>query len=113
MAGDPGRILADVLAFHAAFAFNPETEEPPDHVAVEAAFLGYLRLKEAYAACRKEGEGEAEVTAEAARRFCESHLAGLAPWPRPGPSHWPPVRFSGESGPIPARSDRPPDSRGV
>lgn len=37
--GDPGQILSDILAFHEAFAFRPEAEEPPDHVAVEAGFL--------------------------------------------------------------------------
>jgi hypothetical protein len=77
--GDPGQILSDILAFHEAFAFRPEAEEPPDHVAVEAGFMGYLRLKQAYAAMRG-NEDEAGIAAQAAARFCEVHLSSLA-WP--------------------------------
>jgi len=76
---DPGRIIADISAFYEAFAFQPETEEAPDHLAVEAGFLGYLCLKEAYARARGT-EDEAEVAAQAAARFREEHLATLA-WP--------------------------------
>lgn len=71
---DPGQILADIRAFSEAFAFQPETEEPPDHLAVEAGFLGYLTLKEAYARARGNDE-EAVVAAQAATRFREEHLA--------------------------------------
>jgi hypothetical protein len=77
--GDPGQILSDILAFHEAFAFRPQAEEPPDHVAVEAGFLGYLCLKHAYARMRG-NEEEAEIVARAAARFCEEHLSSLA-WP--------------------------------
>jgi nitrate reductase assembly molybdenum cofactor insertion protein NarJ len=76
---DPGRIIADISAFYDAFAFHPETEEAPDHLAVEAGFLGYLRMKEAYAQARG-NEEEAEVAAKAAARFSHEHLAILA-WP--------------------------------
>lgn len=76
---DPGHILADISTFYDAFAFQPETEEAPDHLAVEAGFLGYLCLKEAYARARG-SEEEAEVAAQAAARFRESHLTILA-WP--------------------------------
>jgi nitrate reductase assembly molybdenum cofactor insertion protein NarJ len=76
---DPGRIVADISAFYEAFAFRPETEEAPDHLAVEAGFVGYLRLKEAYAWARG-NEEEAEVAAKAATRFLETHLSTLA-WP--------------------------------
>jgi hypothetical protein len=88
---DPGAIVADVSAFYAAFAFHPRAEDPPDHVAVEAGFAGYLCLKEAYASAR--GNGEAANTAAAARaRFTAEHLrfvaaplgariAGLSPVP--------------------------------
>ena len=76
---DPGQIIADVQAFYQAFAFRPETEEAPDHLAVEAGFLGYLCVKEAYAHARGNDE-EAEIAAEAAIRFCEAHLSALA-WP--------------------------------
>jgi nitrate reductase assembly molybdenum cofactor insertion protein NarJ len=79
---DPGRIVADISAFYEAFAFRPETEEAPDHLAVEAGFVGYLLLKEAYARARG-NEEEAEVAATAATRFREAHLATLA-WPVAG-----------------------------
>jgi len=42
---DPGHILADIEAFHEAFAFHPDTEEPPDHLAVEAGFSGILGIE--------------------------------------------------------------------
>ena len=74
---DPGRIIADIRAFYEAFAFHPDTEEAPDHIAVQAGFLGYLCLKEAYAWARGNQE-EAEVAANAAARFREAHLSPLA-----------------------------------
>ncbi len=77
--GDPGQILSDIMAFYEAFAFHPETEEAPDHVAVEAGFMGYLCLKQAYAWSRA-SEDEAEIAAQAAARFREEHLSALA-WP--------------------------------
>jgi nitrate reductase assembly molybdenum cofactor insertion protein NarJ len=76
---DPGRILGDVMAFYRAFAFQPHTEEVPDHLAVEAGFLGFLCLKEAYARVRGQDE-EGEVAAQAAERFREAHLGTFA-WP--------------------------------
>ncbi len=76
---DPGHILAEIMAFYEAFAFRPATEEPPDHLAVEAGFLGYLCLKQAYARARRNDE-EAGVAAAAAARFRETHLSTLA-WP--------------------------------
>lgn len=76
---DPGQVLSDVRAFYEAFAFGPETEEAPDHIAVEAGFLGYLTLKEAYARARG-NEEEAGVAAQAATRFRQEHLSTLA-WP--------------------------------
>jgi nitrate reductase assembly molybdenum cofactor insertion protein NarJ len=74
---DPGHLLSEIAAFYRAFAYEPATEEPPDHVSVGAGFVGYLRLKQAYAAARGDAEA-AEVTAEAARRFLASHLATCA-----------------------------------
>jgi hypothetical protein len=73
---DPGRVVGDVVAFYEAFAFHPRTEDPPDHVAVEAGFVGYLHLKEAYAAQQGQAE-EAERTAQARRTFVADHLQGL------------------------------------
>ena len=70
---------SDIGAFYEAFAFQPETEETPDHLTVEAGFLGYLCLKQAYARTRG-NEEEAEVAAQAAHRFREDHLATFT-WP--------------------------------
>lgn len=76
---DPGKILSDIKAFYEAFTFHPETEEAPDHIAVEAGFMGYLCLKEAYARARGRTD-EAEIAAKALARFREEHLSSLA-WP--------------------------------
>ncbi|MHB0955155.1 MAG: molecular chaperone TorD family protein [Pirellulaceae bacterium] len=73
----PGQSLSELSAFYSVFAFAPSTEEPPDHVSVETDFMGYLRLKEAYAMMRGDAE-QAGVTADAARRFLEDHLASIA-----------------------------------
>jgi nitrate reductase assembly molybdenum cofactor insertion protein NarJ len=76
---DPGRILADLAASYAAFAFQPRAEESPDHLAVEAGFIGYLLLKEAFAVAR--GDTEAASTTAAARsRFLEGHLTAAHPF---------------------------------
>lgn len=74
---DPGHLLADIEAFYQAFAFSPETEEAPDHLSVEAGFLGYLCLKAAYARARGNDE-EAEVAARASAKFREAHLSTFA-----------------------------------
>jgi len=72
-----GYVLSELGANYDAFQFQPKTSEPPDHVSVEADFVGYLRLKEAFAlAC--EDQDRAEVTESAARNFLGEHLAFLA-----------------------------------
>lgn len=76
---DPGHTLADIKALYEAFAFQPETEEAPDHIAVEASFMGYLCLKEALARSRGH-EDEAEIVSQAAARFRGEHLSVFA-WP--------------------------------
>ena len=70
---DPGRVLATLSAAYAAFAYQPRVEDPLDHLAVEAGFVGYLFLKEAFATeC---GDDEAASTTAAAREgFLEAHL---------------------------------------
>ena len=76
---DPGRVLADLAATYAAFAFQPRAEESLDHLAVEAGFVGYLLLKEAFAVAR--GDREAATTTEAARSgFLEAHLTAARPF---------------------------------
>ena len=53
------------------------TEEPPDHVSVEAGFVGWLLLKEAYARAAELPDAAA-LTAEARARFQKAHVARLA-----------------------------------
>jgi nitrate reductase assembly molybdenum cofactor insertion protein NarJ len=72
-----GGVLAEILGCYEAFAYQASSDEPFDHVCVEADFVGYLRLKEAYALMREETE-QAAVTAQAAKSFIEEHLAELA-----------------------------------
>jgi nitrate reductase assembly molybdenum cofactor insertion protein NarJ len=73
----PGRALAEIGDLYQAFAYTPSTQEAPDHVCVEAGFVSYLRLKEAYA--RSCGDhGKATVTQSAARRFLEEHICPIA-----------------------------------
>lgn len=72
-----GSLLSELAAFYDAFAYRPVTRESPDHVSVEAGFVGYLRLKEAYAVMRGDEE-QAAVTAEAAATFMREHLTALA-----------------------------------
>ena len=75
--GDPGHALAEVRAFHDAFAYRPRTEDPPDHIAVSSGFVSFLRIKEAFAL----GEGNAEAaktTREARERFDREHLGRVA-----------------------------------
>ena len=72
-----GYLLSELTAFYDAFAYRPVTRESPDHVSVEAGFIGYLRLKEAYAVTRGDDE-QATVTAEATATFLREHLSALA-----------------------------------
>lgn len=73
----PGAALAEINVSYEVFAFRPVTDEPPDHVAVEADFMAYLRVKEAYAVTR-DAELQASIAAEAAARFAENHVAFIA-----------------------------------
>lgn len=75
---DPGWLLADLRRYYEAFAYAPQAEDPADHFAVEAGFVGYLWLKEALA--RSNGASEvAAVTIEAREQFVADHLAGVLP----------------------------------
>jgi hypothetical protein len=75
--GDPGKILVALRGFYAAFGYEARAEDPPDHVAVETGFVGFLRLKAAYAAAR--GDAESALAARrAADTFVAEHLADLA-----------------------------------
>jgi nitrate reductase assembly molybdenum cofactor insertion protein NarJ len=72
----PGQFMADLHAFYDAFAYHPTVPEPPDHVAVELAFLSYLHLKIAYAIARDDQQ-QADISADAAKRFSASHLSNI------------------------------------
>lgn len=72
-----GRFLAELQDAYAAFAYESATGEAPDHVATQADFVGYLRLKEAFARARGHAE-QAELTARMARRIIGDHLALVA-----------------------------------
>lgn len=74
---DYGQIVADIRAFYEAFGFRPVVEEVVDHVAVEAGFVGYLHLKEAYALSLGR-DGDADTAASARERFEQEHLRRIA-----------------------------------
>jgi nitrate reductase assembly molybdenum cofactor insertion protein NarJ len=72
-----GYMMSEIQAYYAAFDFAPVTAEPVDHVSVEAAFIAYLRMKEAYALACEDVE-EAATASDSAGRFIEDHVARLA-----------------------------------
>ena len=73
-----GQLLSELNAYYNAFAYTPPSgAEPLDHVSVEAGFISFLRLKQAFA-LENESESEVAVTAEAADRFLEEHLSNMA-----------------------------------
>ncbi|MGC8794139.1 MAG: molecular chaperone TorD family protein [Bryobacteraceae bacterium] len=74
---EPGSLLAELLSCYEAFGYQPPWEEPPDHVAVETDFMGYLSLKQAYALATGQPE-QARLAEEAAAEFSRHHLARLA-----------------------------------
>jgi hypothetical protein len=69
--------MSELGGYYRAFGYQPVTGEPPDHVSVEAGFVAYLRLKEAFARTTGD-EDHAAMTAEAASRFQKYHLARIA-----------------------------------
>lgn len=74
---DPGRLLSELAAFHAAFSYTPGTEDPVDHVAVAADFTAYLVLKQAWALASGR-ETDAETTRASRVGFVERHVDALA-----------------------------------
>ena len=74
---DPEEVMAELEFFYRAFSFQPQREDPIDHVSVEADFVGYLFLKEAYA--RLSGNSETiGITKDARKRFAKGHLSRCA-----------------------------------
>jgi nitrate reductase assembly molybdenum cofactor insertion protein NarJ len=74
--GDPGWMLAELARYYDAFGYAPRVEDPPDHVAVEAGFVGFLELKESLAWARRDAAA-ARTVAEARTSFVADHLAPL------------------------------------
>jgi nitrate reductase assembly molybdenum cofactor insertion protein NarJ len=72
-----GYLMSELQAYYNAFAFHPSTAEAPDHVSVEAGFIAYLKIKEAYS-LTSEDEERAATTSESAQQFIEDHLTNLA-----------------------------------
>jgi nitrate reductase assembly molybdenum cofactor insertion protein NarJ len=72
-----GHLLSELASYYGAFSFEPTTVEALDHISVEAGFVGYLRLKQAFAEANGETE-RAEVAAETADAFLKDHLAYVA-----------------------------------
>jgi nitrate reductase assembly molybdenum cofactor insertion protein NarJ len=73
-----GSVMSSIADFYEAFGYAPRTAETPDHVSVEAGFIAFLRLKEAYALAEEDAE-RAAVARRAAERFVAEHLAWSAP----------------------------------
>jgi nitrate reductase assembly molybdenum cofactor insertion protein NarJ len=72
-----GYLMAELAAFYEAFGYQPSTNEAGDHVSVEAGFIAYLKLKQAYALASGDVE-HAMVAGEAAGSFIKEHLALVA-----------------------------------
>jgi hypothetical protein len=71
--GDPAQLIAELSTFYEAFAYEPGNENPPDHIAVEAGFVGFMKLKEAFARASGNRDGEGR-TKRAIGRFMDRHL---------------------------------------
>lgn len=72
-----GQVFSDLSAYYHAFAYEPVTDEPPDHIAVKTGFVAYLKMKQAYAV--SEGmTDEILVTSDAAERFIADHIREMA-----------------------------------
>ncbi len=79
---DPAVTLTRLHTMYQAFAFAPASEDPPDHIAVELGFVGFLALKGAWAAHEGNEEARALVVSAAAlfrREHLEPFLAALCP----------------------------------
>lgn len=72
-----GYLMSELASYYDAFAYRPRTAEVPDHIAVETGFIGYLRLKEAYAVASGDPD-RAAIAADASQRFIGEHLSVMA-----------------------------------
>jgi len=71
-----GYLLSELNAYYAAFAYRPKTIEPEDHLSVEAGFMAYLAMKQAYA-ITSDDEAGAQVANRAAAQFLADHLSRM------------------------------------
>jgi hypothetical protein len=75
-----GYLMSELRAYYSAFGYEPDTGlpggEPPDHVSVEAGFMSFMRLKQAYLASN-DAAPQATIVAEAADRFVQEHLSNI------------------------------------
>ncbi len=74
---DPAAILAQLHALYQAFAYRPAAEDPPDHIAVELGFAGFLVLKRAFAE-QCDDAASATLVAEGLALFRAEHLDAFA-----------------------------------
>lgn len=74
------RQLADIAGFYRAFGLKPvgERSGPPDFIATECEFMGFLLRKQVYAAAEGLDAQEA-ICLEAQRSFLEDHLGRWVP----------------------------------
>ena len=72
-----GYLMSGLSALYDAFGFHPETFEIADHVSVQAGFMGFMRLKQAFAEASREDE-QAAVVRDAAADFLRGHLSHTA-----------------------------------
>ncbi len=68
-----GSILGDVAGFYAAFGYEPELREPPDHFALQFGFLALLAMKQA-AMAHAGNEEEADVAYRAEMDLLATHV---------------------------------------
>ncbi|MBI5379166.1 MAG: molecular chaperone TorD family protein [Nitrospirae bacterium] len=75
------QVLADIAGFYKAFGLEASTDMPErcDHASLELEFLYVLTYKEAYA-LQRHGSEEADICAQAQRRFLREHLGSWAPY---------------------------------
>jgi hypothetical protein len=73
---DPGKILAQLEMLYESFSYRPRREDPVDHVAVEAGFVSYLYIKEAYSQVSANSDA-GSVTNDVRKKFIEEHFGLL------------------------------------
>lgn len=72
-----GAFLAELAAYYQAFGYRAAGSEPLDHVSVEADFVAFLLLKQAFALSNQQRD-QAAITARAAQSFIDEHLSNIA-----------------------------------